>query len=108
VQDARDIYYLLRASARVGDTPGFDGDLNKALGSIKAKTLVIYNPRDQLLLAEDFEAQIKAIPNARALVIDSIAGHQIGGNADPQATRLVSEGIRRFLEELSAQQVSGR
>ena len=108
VQDARDIYYLLRSNQRVVDTPGFDGDLNRALGSVKAKTLVIYNPRDELLLAEDFESQIKAIPNARALVIDSIAGHQISANADPHATRAIGEAIRRFLDELNAQQISGR
>jgi homoserine O-acetyltransferase len=106
VQDARDLLYLMRATGRVGDTPGFDGDLVKALGSIKARTLLIYNRRDQLLLAEDFETELKSIPNARALVIDSIAGHAIAGNADPQATRAMGEAIRHFLGELNAQKLS--
>ena len=43
------------------------------------------------------------IPNARALAINSSAGHFIGVNADPQATRLMGEAIRRFLAELTTQ-----
>ena len=48
VQDARDLYFMSLALGRtsVADTPGFDGDVIKALASIKAKSLYIYNPRD--------------------------------------------------------------
>ena len=48
VQDARDLYYRIRAEGTgwVGDTPGFE-NLDAALGSIKAKTLFIYSPQDQ-------------------------------------------------------------
>src|SRR6266850_4363782 len=101
VQDARDLYYRAMAWGRgwVGDTPGFDGDLNAVLRSIKAKTLFIYNPRDQFHLPHHIESQVKAIPNARAVAIDSVAGHLIGGNADPQANRVMGEAIREFLLE---------
>ena len=102
VQDARDLYYRAMARGWVGDTPGFKGDLNAALGSIKAKTRFIYNPRDQLYLPHHIETQVKAIPNARAVAIDSIAGHLICCNADPQATWALGEAIREFLQELSA------
>ena len=110
VQDARDLFYRLVAGGRseIADTPGFDGVLGKALGSIKAKTLFIYNPQDAFFLPRHIEAQVKMIPNARAVAIDSIAGHQISSNADPQATRAMGETIRRFLDELSAQKLSGR
>jgi len=49
IQDARDLYYLLLAFGRgwVGDTPGFHGDGNAALRSIKARTLFIVSPQDQ-------------------------------------------------------------
>jgi len=105
VQDTRDLYYRIVANARgrVGDTPGFDEDLNKALGSIKAKTLFLYSPRDEFYLPMHVEAQAKAIPQARALPIDSPGGHWICCNADPQATRILGESIRGFLEELSTQ-----
>ena len=110
VQDARDLFYQMVAWGRsqVSETPGFNGDLNTALGSIKARSLVIYNPRDQLSLAADAEALIRAIPNARGLAIDSPAGHLICCNADPQATRTMGEAISHFLQALSAQRVSGK
>ena len=110
VQDARDLYYLAMAWGRgwVGDTPGFNGDLNAALGSIKAKTLFIYNPRDQAFLPHHIETQVKAIPNARAVAIDSIAGHLICVNADLQATWVLGEAIREFLQELNAQRRAAR
>src|SRR5262249_24576506 len=105
VQDARDLYYRAVAWGRgcVGDTPGFNRDLNAALSSIKAKTLFIYSPRDQFYLPHHIEAQVKAIPNARAVAIESVAGHLICCNADPNATRVLGEAIRGFLQQLKAQ-----
>ena len=104
IQDARDLYYRAKANGRgwVGDTPGYDGDLNAALGSIKARTLFIYSPQDQFMQPEYIEAQVKAIPGARAVPIDSNAGHLICCNGDPQATRAMGDVIREFLLELSA------
>ena len=104
IQDARDIYYLLKSGGGgIGGTPGFNGDLIAALRSIKANTLFIGNPRDQVLLPQNIETQVKAIPRARAVWIDSVAGHNACCNADPQATRLVGEAIRSFLLELQAE-----
>jgi homoserine O-acetyltransferase len=105
VQDARDLYYRLMVPARgwIGDTPGFGGDLARVLRTIKVKTLFIYNPQDRSFRRKDVEAQVALIPNARAVAIDSIAGHLVGINADPNATRLVGEAIKRFLGELSSQ-----
>ena len=92
----------------VGDTPGFNGDLNAVLASIKARTLFIYSPRDQFYLPHQIETQVKAIPHARAVAIDSIAGHLIGVNADPQATWALGEAIREFLQDLSAPRKAAR
>ena len=73
-QDTRDLYYMMMATGRsqVGDTPGFNGHLDKALGSIKAKTLFIFSPRDELMLPAHIDAQAKMIPNARALAIERL------------------------------------
>jgi homoserine O-acetyltransferase len=110
IQDARDLYYRLMAFGRggVGDTPGFNGDVNAALGSIKAKTLFIVSPQDQFFPPHYIDTDVKAIPNARAVWIDSVAGHLICCNADPQATGVMGEAIRGFLQELSAQRESAR
>jgi homoserine O-acetyltransferase/O-succinyltransferase len=108
VQDARDIYYRIVAAGRgwVGDTPGFGGDLGKALGSIKAKTLFLYSPQDRFFQPQHIDAQVKMIPSARAVAIDSSAGHMICCNADPNATRVMGDAIRTFLQELIAQRLA--
>ena len=58
IQDARDLYYLAVSFGRgwVGDTPGFNGNLSAALRSIKARTLFLYNPQDQLHTPQHIEA----------------------------------------------------
>jgi homoserine O-acetyltransferase len=102
IQDARDLYYrMVAAVSGIEESPGFNGNLDAALRSIKAKTLFIYNPKDQFFLPHHIEAQLKLIPNARAITVDSIAGHVVCCNADPQATRAWGEAIRNFLQELS-------
>ena len=110
IQDARDLYYHIRAPGRgwVGDTPGFNNDVMAALRSIKARALFITSSYDTFYLPEQVETQVKAIPNARVISIDSIAGHMICCSADPQATRAMGEAIRGFLLELSEQRNVGR
>jgi homoserine O-acetyltransferase/O-succinyltransferase len=110
IQDARDIYYLVKSGGHgsIRDTPGFNGDLNAVLRSIKATTVFIGNPQDVTLVPAHIEAQVKLIPNARAVWIDSVSGHSACCNADPQATRALGEAIRDFLLELQAERHSGK
>lgn len=102
VQDARDLYYRIRAfgTGWVGNTPGFNNDLNAALGSIKAKTLFIYSPHDQFHLPHHIATQVKAIAGANSVGIESPAGHIICCNGDPNATYAIGESIKSFLKEL--------
>lgn len=102
VQDARDLYYRASAWARgwVGDTPGFGGDLAVILGSVRARTLFIYSPQDQIHPPHLVETQTRLIPGARAVAIDSIAGHLICCQGDPNATRVIAQEISAFLSEL--------
>jgi len=110
IQDARDLYYRQMADSRgwVGDTPGFNGELSAILGSIKAKTLFLASPNDQFIPKPYYEFQVQAIPGARVVWVDSVAGHLICCNADPNATLIMGEAIRAFLQELSAQRETGR
>ncbi len=108
VQDARDIYYLIRAGSWLGGTPGFNGDAMAALRSIKAKALFIYNPGEELFPPAKIEAQVNAIPGARGVQIHSDAGHTIWYNADPQATVAMSQAIKAFLSELTASKTATR
>jgi homoserine O-acetyltransferase len=109
IQDARDLYYSAMKWGRgwVGDTPGFGDDLFAALGSIKAKTLFIHSPHDQFVPPHYVEIQVNAIPDARAVAIDSNAGHLICCNADPQADRRMGQAIREFLKELQVKRRIG-
>jgi homoserine acetyltransferase len=83
-------------------------DLNEILGSIKAKTLFLSNPRDQFIPKSYFETMVNAIPGARVVWIDSVAGHLMALNADPNATRVLGEAIRAFLEELTERQKAAK
>lgn len=110
VQDARDLYYRIKSfwNGWLGDTPGFNGDVFAALRSIRAKALYLYNPQDQFYTPQQIAAQVKAIPSARAVPIDSSAGHTIWYNADPQATVAVSQAIKGFLSELTSSKTAAR
>ena len=57
------------------------------------------SPQDPFL-PRHMEAQVKLIPNARMVSIDSIAGHFACCGADRQATAVVSKAMRRFLGDL--------
>jgi homoserine O-acetyltransferase len=102
IQDARDLYYCTIASGRgwIGDTPGFNGNLDAVLRSIKAKTLFILSPQDLFLPPQHVEGFVRSIPDARVVWIDSDAGHLICCNADPTASRRMGDAIREFLKEL--------
>lgn len=101
VQDARDLHYMIRAGGLgwLGDTPGFNGDVIAALGSIKASVLFVYSPQDQFFTPLHVDTQVKAIRGARSVAIESSAGHLICCNGDPQATQILGEAIRAFLQE---------
>jgi homoserine O-acetyltransferase len=105
VQDARDLYYRAMASGGgwLGDTPGFNGDLNAVLDTIKAKTLFLLSSQDGVFPPQYVEPFVQSIRNARVVWIDSPGGHLICCNADPNATRRMGNAIREFLHELSAQ-----
>ncbi|MDM0050572.1 alpha/beta fold hydrolase [Variovorax sp. J22R115] len=110
IQDARDLYYMYKSfyNSWLGDTPGFNGNIEAALASIKAKALYIYSSSDQIFSPKSIEAEVALIPKARALAIDSIAGHTIWWDADPQATVTMSRAIKAFLSELTASKTAGR
>jgi homoserine O-acetyltransferase/O-succinyltransferase len=110
VQDTRDLYYLNRSfgGGWLGNTPGFNGDVNAAHRSIKAKALFVHALQDEIFPPQNIAAEVKAIPKARDVAIDSPAGHTIWYNADPQATVAMSQAIKGFLSELTASRTAAR
>lgn len=84
--------------SRQGDNPRHGGDLARALGSIRAKTLVMPGSHDLYFTPEDCATDAAAIPGARLRPIPSIWGHRAGNPyQNPDDERF----IRGAIEELT-------
>jgi homoserine O-acetyltransferase/O-succinyltransferase len=105
--DANDWIYQTWAYERhdVGTTPGFNGDTAKALGSIKAKTLILTGTKD--LLNPEFEPQLaaQAIKDARVVTISpgTIAGHASAGGGFPEDVEFLNRETGAFLDVVTGQ-----
>jgi homoserine O-acetyltransferase len=103
--DANDWIYQTWAYERhdVGTTPGFNGDTAKALGAIKAKTLVLTGTKD--LLNPEFEPieAGKAIPGVKMVTISpgTITGHAAAGGAIPADVEFLNRETSVFLDAVT-------
>jgi homoserine O-acetyltransferase len=97
--DAHDYLYQSWAYERhdVGTTPGFDGDTNAALASVRAATLLLAPPLDLFNPAECARAAAKAIPRARFVEIPSIQGHQAATQTDAADVSFLNRTLGEFL-----------
>lgn len=101
--DADDWIYQTWAYERhdVGTTPGFNGDTARALGSIRAKTLILTGTKD--LLNPEFEptGMGKYIPNVDMETIrpGTVAGHASAGGFDVDDVEFLNREVRGFLQE---------
>lgn len=84
-------------SNNVGDTPGFGGDHEKALRSIKARFLVMPCQTDLYFPPQYAEREVPMIPNARLVPIPSIWGHIAGLGVNPEDAAFLNRMIRDFL-----------
>ena len=102
--DANDWIYQTWAYENhdLGATPGFNGDLVKALRSIKAKTLIMTGTKD--LLNPEFEPQRAArdIRDVRVLTISpgTVTGHAAAGGAIPADVEFLNRQTSEFLQLL--------
>jgi len=98
-RDANNLLTMLRAWQLndVGSTLGFDGSLERALGSIKAKALVMPGQTDMYFTPEDIEYEAKMIPSVQYRPIPSIWGHQAGGGLNPVDNKFVDDALKELL-----------
>ena len=100
--DANDWIYQTWAYEKhdVGTTPGFDGDTAKALGTIKAKTLIFTGTKD--LLNPEFEPQAAAasIHDVRVTTISAgtVTGHASAGGGSPADVEYLNRETATFLD----------
>jgi homoserine O-acetyltransferase/O-succinyltransferase len=79
-RDPLDLLAMLHTwmACDVSDNPRHGRDLEQALGSIRARTLVLPSATDLYFTPEDCAAEAAAIPGAHLLTIPSIWGHRAG------------------------------
>jgi homoserine O-acetyltransferase len=77
------------------------GDVEAALGSIRAKTLVMPSATDLYFTPEDCAEDARSIPGSRLLTIPSIWGHRAG---NPYQNPTDARFIRRAVAELLGDQ----
>ncbi len=98
--DAND--YILQARTwekhDVGKTPGFDGDVERALRSIKAPFLYMPSETDLYFPIGDARYEKDFIPGVRFLPIPSLWGHTAGAASNPADAKFLNENIGRFLQ----------
>jgi homoserine O-acetyltransferase len=98
-KDANNLLTMLWTwqNGNIGNTPGFDGDFEKALAAIKAKAIVMPADMDLYFPPEDNEYEVKFMPNAELRVIQSVWGHFAGGGVNPIDTQFIDDNIKELL-----------
>jgi homoserine O-acetyltransferase len=97
--DANNLILQMRTWQKhdVGTTPGFGGDLAKALGSIKAPFLYMPGETDLYFPVADAKYEAQFMKTVTLLPIPSLWGHPAGAAADPADAKFLNENIRKFL-----------
>jgi homoserine O-acetyltransferase len=98
--DANDYILQARTWQRhdVGATPGFDGSVEKALRSIKARVLYMPSETDLYFPMTDARYEQAFIPRVSFTPIPSLWGHTAGAGSNPADLRFLNEHIAAFLK----------
>ncbi|MEP7347989.1 MAG: alpha/beta fold hydrolase [Gemmatimonadaceae bacterium] len=99
--DANDLILQMRTWERhdVGTTPGFDGDVERALRSIKIPVLYMPSETDLYFPITDARYEEKFIPHVVFAPIPSLWGHPAGAAPNQEDGRFLNEKIAAFLAE---------
>lgn len=98
--DANDLLAMLSTWQRAdpGATRPYGGDLRRALGSIKARTLIMPCSTDQYFTVEENRIEAGSIPGAELRVLESPYGHCAGAPGRfPQETAFLEQALRDLL-----------
>jgi len=97
--DANNLILQMRTWEKhdVGTTPGFDGDVEKALGSIKVPFLYMPSETDLYFPVTDAKYEAGFMKTATLKPIPSLWGHPAGAAADPADAKFLNETIGKFI-----------
>ena len=98
--DANDLILQMRTweAHDIGTTPGFGGDVKKALGAIKVPVLYMPSATDLYFPVDDARYEAAFIPQVTLLPIPSLWGHTAGAASNPADAKFLNEHIRVFME----------
>jgi len=99
--DANDLILQMRTWEKhdVGTTPGFGGDVERALRSIKVPLLYMPSETDLYFPVGDARYEASFISKVSLVPIPSLWGHPAGAGADPADEKFLNEKIGQFLAE---------
>jgi homoserine O-acetyltransferase/O-succinyltransferase len=97
--DANDLILQMRTWGKhdVGTTPGFGGDVEKALRSIRAPVLYMPSETDLYFPIGDARYEAEFIPGVTLKPIPSLWGHTAGAASNPADAKFLNENIAGFL-----------
>lgn len=97
--DANDLILQMRSWERhdVGTTPGFSGDVERALRSIRVPVLYMPSETDLYFPVGDARYEAQFIPKVTLLPIPSLWGHPAGAAPNPADAKFLNDAITRFL-----------
>jgi homoserine O-acetyltransferase len=98
--DANDYILQARTWQRhdVGTTPGFNGDIETALRSIKARVLYMPSETDLYFPLGDAQYEKSLIAGVTFMPIPSLWGHTAGAASNPADLKFLNENIAKFLK----------
>ena len=99
--DANDLILQMRTWEKhdVGATPGFNGDVERALRSIKVPLLYMPSETDLYFPVGDARYEAQFIPKVSLVPIPSLWGHTAGAASNPADGKFLNEKIGAFLGE---------
>ena len=98
--DANNLIALARTwqDNNIGNSPGFGGDYEKALGSIKSEVLYMPSQTDMYFHIDALRDEAALIPNVQLEIIPSLWGHIAGAGFSSEDANFINEKIVRFLK----------
>jgi len=98
--DANDLLCMLHSwqNADISDNPSYGKDLERALGAISARAIIMPAARDLYFHPDDSRLEVARLARAELRVLESSWGHIAGGpDREPQASALIDQAIRALL-----------
>jgi len=85
-------------NGNIGNTPGFNGNFEKALAAIKARAIILPGKSDLYFPPEDNEYEAKHIPNAEFRPLVSPYGHFCGAGVKKEDTDFIDRAVKDLLK----------